>query len=111
MIRRRAYELAALRALGADRRVLVRSARREQVVLATTGTALGLVAGLIAAAFALPALLGNGESGLPVWLGPAWLPVLALVVIVLLALVVVADVGARRTVRDAVPDLLRQVQE
>ena len=111
VIRRRAYELAALRALGADRRVLVRSARREQVVLATTGTALGLVAGLITAAFALPALLGNGESGLPVWLGPAWLPVLALVVIVLLALVVVADVGARRTVRDAVPDLLRQVQE
>ena len=31
VIRRRAYELAALRALGADRRVLVRSARREQM--------------------------------------------------------------------------------
>jgi predicted lysophospholipase L1 biosynthesis ABC-type transport system permease subunit len=111
VIRRRAYELAALRALGADRRVLVRSARREQVILALTGTTLGAVAGLVAAGFALPSLLGAEESGLPLWLGPAWLPVIAVVVVVLVVLVVVADIGARRTVRDAVPDLLRQVQE
>ncbi|MFN8147850.1 MAG: FtsX-like permease family protein [Candidatus Nanopelagicales bacterium] len=111
VIRRRAYELAALRALGADRKVLVRSARREQVVLATTGTLLGVVAGLVAAAFALPPLLGANATGLPLWLGPAWLPVVALAVVVLVALVVVADLGARRTVRSAEPELLRQVQE
>jgi putative ABC transport system permease protein len=111
VIRRRAYELAALRALGADRAVLVRSARREQVVLALTGTVLGAVAGLVAAWLALPALLSAGDTGLPVWLGPAWLPVVVLLVVVLAALVVVADIGARRTVRGAVPDLLRQVQE
>ncbi len=111
VIRRRAYELAALRALGADRRVLVRSARREQVVLATTGTLLGVAAGLVAAGFALPSLLGANATGLPLWLGPAWLPVVALAVVVLAALVVVADIGARRTVRSAEPELLRQVQE
>ncbi|HET7899892.1 MAG TPA: ABC transporter permease [Candidatus Nanopelagicales bacterium] len=111
VIRRRAYELAALRALGADRRVLVRSARREQVVLALTGTLLGAVAGLVAAGFALEALIGADASGLPVWLGPAWTPVVALLLVVLVALVVVADIGARRTVRGAVPELLRQVQE
>ncbi len=110
VIRRRAYELAALRALGADRRVLVRSARREQVVLALTGTLLGAVAGLAAAGLALEALLGTG-GGLPLWLGPAWAPVVGLIVVVLGALVLVADIGARRTVRGAVPELLRQVQE
>lgn len=111
VIRRRAYELAALRALGADRRVLVRSARREQIVLATTGTLLGVAAGLVAAGFALPALLGSSATGLPLWLGPAWLPVVVLALVVLVALVVVADLGARRTVRSAEPELLRQVQE
>ena len=111
VIRRRAYELAALRALGADHRVLVRSARREQIVLALSGTVLGAVAGLVAASFALEPLLGIDESGLPLWLGPSWLPVLALLVVVFALLAVVADIGARRTVRDAVPDLLRQVQE
>jgi hypothetical protein len=111
VVRRRAYELAALSALGASRAVLARSARREQAVLALTGTLLGAFAGLLAAAFALPVLLSTTEAGPPLWFGPAWLPVLALLVVVALLLAVVADLGARRTVRRAVPDLLRQVQE
>jgi predicted lysophospholipase L1 biosynthesis ABC-type transport system permease subunit len=112
VIRRRAYELAALRALGAPRTMLVRSARREQVTLALTGVALGAAAGLVAAGFALPPLLETaGGDGPPLWYGPAWTPVIALVLVVLALLVIVADVGARRTVRRALPDLLRQVQE
>ncbi len=112
VIRRRAYELAALRALGARRSVLVRGARREQVVLALTGVVLGAAAGLGAAAVALPSLLASaGRLGPPPWFGPAWVPVIALLAVVLVLLVVVADLGARRTVRLALPDLLRQVQE
>lgn len=112
VIRRRAYELAALRALGAPRSVLVRAARREQVVLALTGILLGAGAGLGAAAVALPPLIeASAADGPPLWYGPAWLPVLAVLVVVLVLLVVVSDIGARRTVRRALPELLRQVQE
>jgi hypothetical protein len=112
VIRRRAYELAALRALGASRRSLVRAARREQLVLAVAGLVLGAGAGLLAAYYALPALISvSAADGPPAWFGPAWIPVVGLLVVVLALLVVVADVGARRTVHRALPDLLRQVQE
>jgi hypothetical protein len=112
VIRRRAYELAALRALGAPRAVLVRAARREQVVLALTGVVLGAASGLGAAAVALPPLItSTGKDGPPLWFGPAWAPVLGLLVVVVVLLVVVSDIGARRTVRRALPELLRQVQE
>jgi hypothetical protein len=112
VIRRRAYELAALRALGASRRSLVRAARREQLVLAVAGLLLGAASGLVAAYYALPPLLAvSGAGGPPPWFGPAWVPVLALLVAVLALLVIVADLGARRTVHRALPDLLRQVQE
>ena len=70
-------------------------------MLALTGTVLGAASGLVAAGFALPSLLGAEDSGLPLWLGPAWLPVLVLVVVALAGLAIVADIGARRTVRGA----------
>lgn len=112
IIRRRAYELAALRALGAPRSALVRAGRREQVVLAFTGVALGAVSGLVAAGLAIPSLLGPATTdGPPPWYGPAWIAVAALIALVLVLLAVVADVGARRTTHRAVPELLRQVQE
>ncbi|MFN8168927.1 MAG: FtsX-like permease family protein [Candidatus Nanopelagicales bacterium] len=112
VIRRRAYELAALRALGASRRSLVRAARREQLLLAVAGLVLGAAAGLLAAYYALPPLLAvSGADGPPPWYGPAWVPVVGLLAVVLALLAVVADVGARRTVHRALPDLLRQVQE
>ncbi len=112
VLRRRAYELAALSTLGASRRSLVASARREQLALATAGVALGATAGLVSAGLALgPLLSGPDSAGPTVWLGPAWSAVIALLAVVVLALAVVADVGARRTVDSAVPDLLRQVQE
>ena len=110
--RRRAYELAAMRSLGASHRVLVRSGRLEQLALTVTGVALGAAAGLVGAALTLPNLLESASADNPTpWFGPAWLPVLATVAGVLLLLGLVAEVGARRTARLAQPDLLRAVQE
>jgi hypothetical protein len=112
MIRRRAYELAALKALGATTGLLVRSGRRELLVLVTSGVVLGAVSGLVAASAALPALLaGTGIDGPPPWYGPAWTPVLLLLGATLVLLGVIADLSARSTARRATPDLLRQVQE
>ncbi len=112
MVRRRAYELAALKALGASAALLVRSGRRELLALAMTGVVLGLVSGLAAAAAALPALLtGVGVDGPPPWYGPAWVPVLLLTGATVVLLAVIADISARSTARRATPDLLRQVQE
>ncbi len=112
MIRRRAYELSALQALGASHALLVRSGRRELLALIGVGVALGLVSGLVAAGAALPALLdASGADAQPAWYGPAWLPVLVLTAAVLGLLAVISDVSARSTARRATPDLLRQVQE
>lgn len=112
MIRRRAYELAALKALGASHALLVRTGRRELLALVCTGVALGLMSGLAAAAAALPTLLdASSTDGAQPWFGPAWLPVLALTAVILGALVLIADISARSTARRATPDLLRQVQE
>jgi ABC-type antimicrobial peptide transport system permease subunit len=112
MIRRRAYELAAIKALGASHALLVRSGRRELLALVGTGVVLGLVSGLVAASAALPALLGGtGADGPPPWFGPAWLPVLVLAAAVLALLALISDISARSTARRASPDLLRQVQE
>jgi hypothetical protein len=112
MIRRRAYELSALKALGASHALLVRSGRRELLVLGATGVVLGVVSGLAAAGAALPTLLGAARTDAPpAWFGPAWIPVLVLALGTLALLAVIADVSARRTARRATPDLLRQVQE
>ncbi len=110
--RRRAYELAALRSLGASSRVLVRSGRYEQLALAVTGTVLGAVAGLVGAAVTLPNLLTAASADYPApWFGPAWVPVLVTVAGVLVLLAAVAEIGARRTAGLAKPELLRAVQE
>ena len=102
MIRRRAYELAALKALGASHALLVRSGRRELLALVGAGVMLGLVSGLVAASAALPALLDvSGADAPPAWFGPAWLPVLALAAAVLGLLALIADVSARSTARRA----------
>ncbi|MDP1879221.1 MAG: hypothetical protein Q8M17_16865 [Actinomycetota bacterium] len=110
--RRRGYELAALRALGASMRTLVGTGRTEQSLLAGTGVALGAAAGLWSASLAIPALLGaSAAGGPPPWFGPAWVPVGVVVAGALALLLLVADAGSRRIASKAVPELLRQVQE
>jgi hypothetical protein len=109
--RRRSYELAALRSLGATTRVLVRAGRREQLLLVLVGTLLGAVVGVgttVAALTALPAVTLAGIA--PAVRGPRLLPVVAVVLAVLALVAVVAHLGSRRVVTAARADLLRENQ-
>ena len=110
--RRRSYELAALRVLGARSRMLVAASRRELVLLIGFGVVVGTAAGLGAAWLVLPYLpatkpvpiIGNTVGG------PAWLPVLAVVVGVLVVTLALAQVAAVRIARMSVPERLRESQ-
>jgi hypothetical protein len=109
--RRRSYELAALRSLGAAPRVLVRAGRREQLLLVVTGAVLGAVIGVAATYAALDALPAVTSAGIaPALRGPRLLPVVAVVGGVLLLVALVAHLGARRVVAAATADLLREDQ-
>jgi putative ABC transport system permease protein len=109
--RRRSYELAALRSLGAAPRVLVRAGRREQLLLVVTGAVLGAVVGVAATYAALNALPAVTSAGIaPAVRGPRLLPVVAVVCAVLLLVALVAHLGARRVVAAATADLLREDQ-
>lgn len=108
--RRRSYEIAAVLALGARRRTLVRAGRSEQLVLIVLGTVVGAAAGLVAVLLALP-VLGAVTAGGPVRPSPiAWPPVLAVVAVVLVATGALAHLTARHVVAMAGPDRLREVQ-
>ena len=109
--RRRAYELAALRSLGASGRMLVRAGRREQVVLVGIGTAVGAAvgfAGTLAVLAALPGVTLAGTAPAPHQ--PQLLPAVLVAVVVLALVSVVAHLGARRIVAVASADLLRESQ-
>jgi ABC-type antimicrobial peptide transport system permease subunit len=109
--RRRSYELAALRSLGAAPRVLVRAGRREQLLLVVTGAVLGAVVGVAATYAALDALPAVTSAGIaPALRGPRLLPVVAVVGGVLLLVALVAHLGSRRVVAAATADLLREDQ-
>jgi putative ABC transport system permease protein len=108
--RRRGYELAAVRTLGASRRQLVASLRLEQLVMLVLGLAVGTATSLATAHWALPAVpsLGTGRSGIPASFAPAW-PQLSLLVLGVLALcLLTAEVLARLVVAGAGPDRLRE---
>ena len=110
--RRRSYELAALRTLGASHGVLVRAGRREQLALGAVGALVGTLAGATAATLALPALdrLSGSGDGPSLGYAPAWGALAVLLVVTMVVLAVLADLGARRAVHLAVPDRLREVQ-
>ncbi|HEU4676218.1 MAG TPA: FtsX-like permease family protein [Motilibacteraceae bacterium] len=111
--RRRSYELAALRMLGAPKRTLVAAGVREQLALVGAGVLLGLATGLAAAAVtlpALPAVAGSSVLGPPPTFATAWLPVLVVVAVLLAVVGLLAHLAARRTVRLAVVDRLREAQ-
>lgn len=110
--RRRSYELAALRVLGAQQRTLVAASRRELVLLTVFGTAVGTAAGLLAAALVLPYLPATRPVGVLAGSvsGPAWVPVLVVVASVLLVTVGLAQAAAVRIARMSVPERLREAQ-
>jgi hypothetical protein len=110
--RRRSYELASLRVLGARDRVLVAASRRELLALVLVAVVVGAVCGLVGARLVIPTLPAvDGEGSLVhANYGPAWLAVLAVAVAVLAVGWLVAQVSARRTVRLAMLDRLREAE-
>jgi predicted lysophospholipase L1 biosynthesis ABC-type transport system permease subunit len=107
--RRRAFELAALRAVGVSSRPLRRSCVGEQLLLLGTGLVLGVPAGLAAAAVALPTVREYSDTT-PVPLSYVTdVPTVAGFVAGLTALLVAtAVVGGIALVRSAVPARLRE---
>ena len=109
--RRRAYELAALRSLGASRRMLAQAGGREQVFLVLIGTAVGTAVGFAGTLAVLAALPGvTLAATTPVRHEPRLLPVVVVIQVALLLVAVVAHLGARRIVAAASADLLRESQ-
>jgi ABC-type antimicrobial peptide transport system permease subunit len=107
--RRRAFELAALRAVGLSRGGLLRSCVGEQLILLGTGFLLGVPAGLIAARLVLPAIPESSNSSpIPLDYTPQAVTIAAFVAGVAIVLVLTAVVAGRGLMRAAVPDRLRE---
>ena len=110
--RRRAFELAALAAVGVQRRPLLRSCVGEQLILLGTGFAIGLPAGVVAARLALPAIPEySDQTPVPLDYAPHVAVVVAFAVVVGLVLVVTAWVAGRTLMRSAVPTRLREAAQ
>jgi hypothetical protein len=99
--RRRAFELAVLRALGIPTKILQRSLIVEQGLVLVPGLILGIVAALIAALLALAAVpeFGSNSGQPPLQLALPFLPLLALAGGLLVVLSLAAVVAALLTVR------------
>jgi putative ABC transport system permease protein len=110
--RRRAFELAAMLAVGVPRRKVIGACVGEQLMLLLTAVALGTLAGFVGAALALPSM--------PTFVDDLAVPPLhympspaAVGAFLLAALLVVAGTGAAAAlllVRSASPARLREVQ-
>ncbi|MFI6820005.1 FtsX-like permease family protein [Micromonospora sp. NPDC050187] len=97
--RRRATELAVLRALGATRRTVTRSLVTEQAFLAGTGVAVGLTVGIAVAATMAPLVILTPSADRPTpppTLLIDWPPLLATAACVLLLAVTATTVAATR---------------
>jgi hypothetical protein len=110
--RRRAFELAALSAVGVGRRSLLRSCVGEQLILLGTGFALGLPAGVLAARLALPAIPEYSDATpVPLDYAPHAAVIVAFAVAVGVLLVVTAWVAGTVLMRSAVPTRLREAAQ
>jgi putative ABC transport system permease protein len=107
--RRRSFELAALRAVGVGRRVLLRSCVLEQMILLGAGLVLGLPTGIVAARLALPEIPEFSDvTPVPLDYSARVLAITVFALIVFGALVVTAVVAGRVLMRSAVPTRLRE---
>ena len=107
--RRRSFELAALRAVGVSRAVLLRSCVLEQLILLGTGLVLGLPTGVLAARVALPEIPEFSDpTPVPLDFAPHVLAIAVFALIVLGLLVVTALLAGRALMRAAVPTRLRE---
>jgi hypothetical protein len=110
--RRRAFELAALQAVGVRRRSLRRSCVGEQLLLLGTALVLGVPAGVVAAHLALPAIPEYSDhTPVPPDFAPHVAAVTAFVLAVTALLVVIAVVAGRLLMRSAVPTRLREATQ
>jgi hypothetical protein len=110
--RRRSYELAALRAVGADRGALLRAGVLEQLLLLGSAVVLGLPTGLLAARLAMP-IIPEFADRTPITLQytPQWLPTVAFAAAFVVILVVVALLAGRGLLRAALPARLREAEQ
>lgn len=108
--RRRTYELAAMAAVGVRRRALLGSLCLEQGVLVAFGVGVGVLAGLLGAVLALPAVpeFADAPTAPPLLYGTHVAPVLAVALGAVAVLAVVAVASARNLLRTARPAQLRE---
>jgi predicted lysophospholipase L1 biosynthesis ABC-type transport system permease subunit len=112
-IRRRAYELAALEAVGVSPRTLRRATAAEQGSIFGIGLLVGLAAGLIGSRLALPStpVFVDTSTGPPLVLGLPWALLAALTAGLVVVFLVVSVVIARLVQRAATPSQLRGAQQ
>jgi predicted lysophospholipase L1 biosynthesis ABC-type transport system permease subunit len=107
--RRRSFELAALRAVGVRRRVLLRACVLEQLILLGTGFVLGLPTGIVAARLALPEIPEFSDTTpVPLDFSAHVVAIAAFAAVVLALLVLTALLAGRALMRAAVPTRLRE---
>jgi putative ABC transport system permease protein len=112
-LRRRAYELAALEAVGVSPRTLRRATAAEQGSVFGIGLMVGLAAGLVGSQLALPStpIFVHASTGPPLVLGPPWALLAALTAGMIVLFVVVSVAIARVVDRAATPSQLRGAQQ
>jgi putative ABC transport system permease protein len=112
-LRRRAYELAALEAVGVSPRALRRATAAEQGSVFGIGLIVGLAAGLVGSQLALPStpIFVHIATGPPLSLGPPWALLAALTAGTIILFVVISIAIARVVERVATPSQLRGAQQ
>jgi putative ABC transport system permease protein len=110
--RRRAFELAAMRAIGVRRRTLAAGVLIEQAMVLGAGMVFGVTAGLLAARLVLPAvpLYSDRPVFPPMLLAPDPRPLGLLVAVLVAAVGAGIGLATALLVRSAVPDRLREAQ-
>jgi putative ABC transport system permease protein len=112
-VRRRSYELAALEAVGVSPRTLRRATAFEQASVFALGLLVGLAAGLVGSALALPStpVFVDTFIGPPLVLGLPWALIAALTLGMVIVFVLVSLAVARVVERAATPGQLRGAQQ
>ncbi len=110
--RRRAFELAAMRAVGVPRSQLLRACLGEQLLLLLSGVVLGTIAGLLGAAVALPSMpiYSDDVAVPPLHYLPSPGPVGGFLVGAAVLTALAGALAAVLLVRSARPARLREVQ-
>ena len=112
-VRRRAYELAALEAVGVSPRTLRRATAAEQGSIFGIGLLVGMAAGLVGSRLALPStpVFVDTSTGPPLVLGLPWARLAALAIGLVVVFLAVSVAIARLVERAATPSQLRGAQQ